>query len=91
MRASTPTSAAAPATIFWKRSALTAPEHFGGQDLPESFGAALKEMIDAACLSWGNYPLLSHGATEALPIATIEAREVLGETGMVVEIISTES
>ncbi|KFL36702.1 acyl-CoA dehydrogenase C-terminal domain-containing protein [Arenimonas donghaensis] len=47
-------------------SALTAPEKFGGQDLPESFGAALKEMIDAACLSWGNYPLLSHGATEAL-------------------------
>ena len=47
-------------------SALTAPEKFGGQELPESFGAALKEMIDAACLSWGNYPLLSHGATEAL-------------------------
>src|SRR5690606_28665844 len=47
-------------------TALTAPEKFGGQELPESFGAALKEMIDAACLSWGNYPLLSHGATEAL-------------------------
>ena len=45
---------------------ITAPEAMGGQDLPESFGAALKEMIDAACLSWGNYPLLSHGATEAL-------------------------
>src|SRR5207342_1191554 len=38
----------------------------GGQDLPESFGAAAKEMIDAANLSWGNYPLLSHGAVEAL-------------------------
>jgi alkylation response protein AidB-like acyl-CoA dehydrogenase len=47
-------------------SSLTAPEAFGGQHLPESFGAALKEMIDAACLAWGNYPLLSHGATEAL-------------------------
>ena len=47
-------------------TALTAPVKFGGQALPESFGAALKEMIDAACLSWGNYPLLSHGATEAL-------------------------
>ncbi|PRH81984.1 acyl-CoA dehydrogenase C-terminal domain-containing protein [Arenimonas caeni] len=47
-------------------TALTAPEQFGGQALPESFGATLKEMIDAACLSWGNYPLLSHGATEAL-------------------------
>ena len=47
-------------------TALTAPEAMGGQALPESFGAALKEMIDAANLSWGNYPLLSHGATEAL-------------------------
>jgi len=45
---------------------LTAPEAFGGQHLPESVGAALKEMIDAANLAWGNYPLLSHGATEAL-------------------------
>jgi alkylation response protein AidB-like acyl-CoA dehydrogenase len=45
---------------------LTAPEAMGGQDLPESLGAAAKEMIDAANLSWGNYPLLSHGATEAL-------------------------
>ena len=47
-------------------SGLTAPEEFGGQHLPESLGAALKEMIDAANLAWGNYPLLSHGATEAL-------------------------
>jgi alkylation response protein AidB-like acyl-CoA dehydrogenase len=45
---------------------LTAPEAMGGQDLPESFGATLKEMLDAANLSWSNYPLLSHGATEAL-------------------------
>ena len=45
---------------------LVAPEEFGGQGLPESFGVALKEMIDAANLAWGNYPLLSHGATEAL-------------------------
>jgi len=45
---------------------LTAPEAMGGQALPESLGAAVKEMIDAACLSWGNYPLLSHGATELL-------------------------
>lgn len=47
-------------------SGLTAPEAFGGQGLPELLGAAFKEMIDAANLSWGNYPLLSHGATEAL-------------------------
>ena len=45
---------------------LTAPEAMGGQDLPESLGAAAKEMIDAANLAWGNYPLLSHGAIEAL-------------------------
>jgi alkylation response protein AidB-like acyl-CoA dehydrogenase len=45
---------------------LTAPEAMGGQDMPESLGAAAKEMIDASNLSWGNYPLLSHGATEAL-------------------------
>ncbi len=45
---------------------LVAPEEFGGQGLPESFGVALKEMIDASNLAWGNYPLLSHGATEAL-------------------------
>jgi len=45
---------------------LVAPEAFGGQGMPESFGVVLKEMIDAANLAWGNYPLLSHGATEAL-------------------------
>ena len=45
---------------------LTAPEAYGGQHLPESIGAPLKEMIDSANLSWGTYPLLSHGATEAL-------------------------
>ncbi|MGD9582101.1 MAG: acyl-CoA dehydrogenase C-terminal domain-containing protein [Lysobacterales bacterium] len=45
---------------------LTAPEQFGGQHLPELVGAVVKEMIDSANLSWGTYPLLSHGATEAL-------------------------
>jgi len=45
---------------------LTAKEEFGGQGLPETIGAALKEMIDAANLSWGNYPMLSHGASSAL-------------------------
>ena len=45
---------------------LTAPVEFGGQGLPEVVGAALKEMIDAANLAWGNFPLLSHGAVEAL-------------------------
>jgi alkylation response protein AidB-like acyl-CoA dehydrogenase len=47
---------------------LTAPEDFGGQGLPESVGAPVKEMIDSANLAWGTYPLLSHGATEALRV-----------------------
>jgi alkylation response protein AidB-like acyl-CoA dehydrogenase len=47
-------------------SGLAAAEAYGGQGLPESLAAMFKEMIDAANLSWGNYPLLSHGATEAL-------------------------
>ncbi len=45
---------------------LTAPEQYGGQHLPESIGAPLKEMLDSANLAWGMYPLLSHGASEAL-------------------------
>ncbi len=45
---------------------LVAPPAFGGQGLPHTLGDPLKEMIDAACLAWGNFPLLSHGATEAL-------------------------
>ncbi len=47
-------------------SGLSAPEAYGGQHLPESIGAPLKEMLDSANLAWGNFPLLSHGATEAL-------------------------
>jgi alkylation response protein AidB-like acyl-CoA dehydrogenase len=45
---------------------LTSPTEFGGQNMPHAAGVALKEMIDAANLAWGNFPLLSHGATEAL-------------------------
>ncbi|MDQ3618308.1 MAG: acyl-CoA dehydrogenase C-terminal domain-containing protein [Pseudomonadota bacterium] len=45
---------------------LTAPVEFGGQGMPHAAGVPLKEMIDAANLAWGNFPLLSHGATEAL-------------------------
>src|SRR5262249_44990245 len=44
----------------------TAPERYGGQNLPESIGAPIKEMLDSANLSWGNFPLLSHGASDAL-------------------------
>ena len=45
---------------------LNADAAFGGQALPETLGAAFKEMIDAANLAWGNYPMLSHGASSAL-------------------------
>lgn len=45
---------------------LTAPVEHGGQGMPHAAGVPLKEMIDAANLAWGNFPLLSHGATEAL-------------------------
>ena len=45
---------------------LTSSPEFGGQGLPHAAGLPLKEMIDAANLAWGNFPLLSHGATEAL-------------------------
>ncbi|KIQ97180.1 acyl-CoA dehydrogenase C-terminal domain-containing protein [Lysobacter sp. A03] len=45
---------------------LVASSEFGGQGLPQAVGFAQKEMIDAANLAWGNFPLLSHGATEAL-------------------------
>jgi alkylation response protein AidB-like acyl-CoA dehydrogenase len=45
---------------------LVSPVDFGGQGLPHLAGLPLKEMIDAANLAWGNFPLLSHGATEAL-------------------------
>ncbi len=47
-------------------SGLNAPPEYGGQGLPELIGAAVKEMVDAANLSWSTYPLLSHGATSAL-------------------------
>ncbi len=45
---------------------LTVPEEMGGQALPEVVGSVIKELVDAANLSWGNYPLLAHGAIEAL-------------------------
>ncbi len=47
-------------------STLTTPEKFGGQGLPETVGAIVKEFIDAANVSWGNFPMLSHGSVEAL-------------------------
>lgn len=49
-------------------STLTTPEKFGGQGLPETLGAVVKEMIDAANMAWSNFPMLSHGSVEALKV-----------------------
>ena len=48
--------------------ALTIPAAFGGQELPETIGVIFKEMIDSANMSWSNFPMLSHGASEALKV-----------------------
>lgn len=45
---------------------LTASPDFGGQGLPHAMGVPLNEMVNAANLAWGNFPLLSHGAVDAL-------------------------
>lgn len=45
---------------------LTASPDFGGQGLPHTMGVPLNELVNAANLAWGNFPLLSHGAVEAL-------------------------
>src|SRR5690606_26959484 len=45
---------------------LTAAPEFGGQGLPHLVGTIVSEMINGANLAWGNFPLLSHGAVEAL-------------------------
>ncbi|MEO6154147.1 MAG: acyl-CoA dehydrogenase C-terminal domain-containing protein, partial [Thermomonas sp.] len=42
-----------------------APEH-GGQGMPSVLGGVLTELVDAANLAWGNFPMLSHGAVVAL-------------------------
>ena len=49
-------------------TALTGPESAGGQDMPQSLGAACKEMLDGANLAWSNFSLLSHGVIEALKL-----------------------
>ena len=45
---------------------LVSPPELGGQGIPESVGCAVKDMINASNLAWGNFPLLSHGAMHAL-------------------------
>jgi alkylation response protein AidB-like acyl-CoA dehydrogenase len=45
---------------------LTDEPEYGGQGMPTVLGGVLTEMVDAANLAWGNFPMLSHGAVEAL-------------------------
>jgi alkylation response protein AidB-like acyl-CoA dehydrogenase len=45
---------------------LTAEPKFGGQGLPHTMGVPLNELVNAANLAWGNFPLLSHSAIDAL-------------------------
>ena len=45
---------------------LTASPDFGGQGMPETLGMALSEMVSSANLAWSLFPMLSHGAVEAL-------------------------
>lgn len=46
--------------------AIAATPDFGGQGLPISIAAALQEMWNAACMSFGLCPILSQGSIEAL-------------------------
>jgi hypothetical protein len=45
---------------------LTAAAEFGGQGLPHAMSTPLNEMVYAANLAWGNFPLLSYSAVDAL-------------------------
>jgi len=45
---------------------LTASPDFGGQGMPGTLGMALSEMVSSANLAWSLFPMLSHGAVEAL-------------------------
>ncbi len=45
---------------------LTSAPEFGGQGMPETLGMATSEMISGGNLAWSLFPLLSHGAVEAL-------------------------
>lgn len=45
---------------------LTLPEEFGGQNLPQVIGFALKEMMSSANMAFGMYPGLTNGAIQAL-------------------------
>jgi alkylation response protein AidB-like acyl-CoA dehydrogenase len=52
---------------------LTAPEEFGGQNLPFLFGVAVEEMWCSANLAWSLCPLLTEGAARAIDVHGSEA------------------
>jgi len=45
---------------------LVTPQELGGQGLPVSLGMMMNELLGTANWSWSMYPLLSHGARNAL-------------------------
>ena len=45
---------------------LTGAPEAGGQGMPETLGMAVAEMTNSSNLAWSLFPLLSHGAVEAL-------------------------
>jgi alkylation response protein AidB-like acyl-CoA dehydrogenase len=45
---------------------LTSSPDFGGQGMPGTIGMAVSEMVSGGNLAWSLFPLLSHGAVEAL-------------------------
>lgn len=45
---------------------LTSAPEYGGQGMPETLGMATSEMVSGGNLAWSLFPLLSHGAVEAL-------------------------
>ncbi len=52
---------------------VTAPEEFGGQNLPFLFGVAVEEMWCSANLAWSLCPLLTEGASRAIEAHGSEA------------------
>ncbi len=59
--------------------ALTAPDEFGGQGLPESMGLTIMEMLISSNHSWSMYPGLSLGAVKTV---NTHARQELKERFM---------
>ena len=58
-------------------NALSAPEIFGGMNLPKSVSTALFEMISSSNLSFGLCPLLTQGTIHALEVWGSDAQKAL--------------